>query len=254
MEKLPARTGWLWLKEGFNLFQKQPIGMSTLFLGYLFLMFVIGAIPIIGQILPLILVPVFSITFMQACVHLEQNKKIHPNLLLTGFRSSSVNRLLLLGVLYLSAAILAIGASAMIDGGLFWQTMMGQTPLDRETVRNSNMSLAMLFSAAVYTPAAMAFWHASPLIAWQNMNIGKAIFYSFFAVKHSGKAFMVYGLAWLLIGVLIPAIASSLIGLLFNRAAIAMLLLLPLSLIMTVVMYCSFYPTYTYVFGKPYAT
>jgi hypothetical protein len=30
-----------------------------------------------------------------------------------------------------------------------------------------------------------------------------------------------------------------------------MLVLLPLSIVMTVVMYCSFYPTYTYVFGKP---
>jgi hypothetical protein len=30
-----------------------------------------------------------------------------------------------------------------------------------------------------------------------------------------------------------------------------MIVLLPLSLILTVVMYCSFYPTYTAIFGRP---
>jgi len=30
-----------------------------------------------------------------------------------------------------------------------------------------------------------------------------------------------------------------------------MLMLLPLTVLLTVVMYCSFYPTYTHVFGKP---
>jgi hypothetical protein len=97
----------------------------------------------------------------------------------------------------------------------------------------------------------MAFWYAAPLIAWQDMGVGKSLFYSFFAVKRAGKAFLVYALAWMLIGVLLPAIASSIIGLLFGRATVVMLVLLPLSLIMTVVMYCSFYPTYTHVFGRP---
>jgi hypothetical protein len=113
------------------------------------------------------------------------------------------------------------------------------------------MSLAMLFAALVYTPAAMAFWYAAPLIAWQNMGVGKAIFYSFFAVKRAGKAFLVYGLAWMVIGVLLPVILSSVIAVLFGKAAIVMVILLPLSILMTVVMYCSFYPTYTHIFGRP---
>jgi hypothetical protein len=123
--------------------------------------------------------------------------------------------------------------------------------MDTETIRNSNMSLGMMFSALVYTPAAMAFWYAAPLIAWQKMGIGKAIFYSFFAVKRAGKAFMVYGLAWLLIGVLLPVIVSSIMSILISKAFVMMLVLLPLSLVLTVVMYCSFYPTYTTVFGRP---
>lgn len=251
MEKLPAQAGWLWIKEGFTLFRKQPAEISTLFLAYMFVMLAVGIVPLLGQILPLMLVPIFSMAFMQACTQIEQDKKVYPNLLLTGFRSPAFRELLKLGVLYLLAAVIAVAASALVDGGVFWQIMSGDKGMDAEAIRNSNMSLAMMFSAAVYTPAAMAFWYAAPLIMWQKMSVGKAVFYSFFAVKRSSKAFLVYGLAWVLIGVLLPAIVSSIVALIFGKAFAVMIVLLTLSLILTVVMYCSFYPTYTHVFGRP---
>ncbi len=250
MQRLPASTGWTWVKEGFALFRKQPAEMSTLFLGYMFLMFAIGIIPVLGQLLPLMLVPVFSMAFMQACAQVEQGERVYPNLLLTGFRSPAFRSLLLLGILYLLAAILAVAVSVLVDGGVFWKVMSGQIRLDPQTMRDSDMSLAMLATAVAYVPAAMAFWYAAPLIMWNNMGVGKAVFYSFFAVRNAGKAFIVYGLAWLLVGVFLPAMISSLIAVLLGNARITVLILLPVSLILTVVMYCSFYPTYTYVFGK----
>jgi hypothetical protein len=251
MDKLPPIAGWNWVKEGFALFRKQPAEISTLFLAYMFLMMAIGFLPLLGQVLPLVLIPVFSMAFMQACLQIEQGKKVYPNLLLAGFRSPAVKRLLQLGVLYLVAAVIAVAASAIVDGGVFWDLMSGQKSLDTDTIRGSNLSLAMMFSAAVYTPAAMAFWYAAPLIAWQDMGIGKAIFYSFFAVKRSGMAFLVYGLSWVLIGVILPAVLSSIVALVVGKAFAVMVVLLTVSLVLTVVMYCSFYPTYTDVFGRP---
>lgn len=251
MEKLPATAGWLWVKEGFALFRKQPAEMSSLFLAYMFLMMAIGFLPLVGQVLPLVLIPVFSMAFMQACLQIEQGKKVYPNLLMAGFRSPAFRRLLKLGVLYLAAAALAVATSAIVDGGLFWNIMSGQEALEPETIRGSNMWLSMMFSAAVYTPAGMAFWYAAPLIAWQDMGVGKALFYSFFAVKRSGKAFLVYGLSWALIGILLPALLSSAVALIVGRAFAVIVVLLGFSLVLTVVMYCSFYPTYTHIFGRP---
>ncbi|MEO8839251.1 MAG: BPSS1780 family membrane protein [Herbaspirillum sp.] len=251
MEKFPAKTGWLWVKQGFALFRKQPAEMSTLFMAYMFTMLVTGLIPVLGQVMPLFLVPLFSIGFLQACFNIEHGTRVFPNILLTGFRSKSRNRLLQLGGLYLIAAIVAVGASAIIDGGVFWQTMSGQTALDVETVRDSNMSLAMIFAAAVYTPVAMAFWYAAPLIVWQKMSVSKAVFYSFFAVHRQGRAFLVYGLAWGALGVLLPLMVSMLVAVIFQSALATMMVLLPLSILLTVIMYCSFYPTYTHVFGQP---
>lgn len=251
MEKLPASTGWLWIKEGFALFRKQPAEISTLFLAYMFLMLAVGIIPLLGQVLPLILVPVFSMAFMQACVQIEQGRKVYPNLLLTGFRSPALRQLLILGVLYLIAATVAVAASALIDGGLFWQLITGTKRLDEQTMREASLTLPMLFSAAVYTPAAMAFWYAAPLVMWQRMSVGKAIFYSFFAVRRQMGAFLVYGLAWLMIGIVLPMILTTLIALLVGKAFVVMIALMAFSLVLTVVMYCSFYMTYTHVFGKP---
>ena len=251
MEKLPAKTGWIWVKEGFALFRKQPAEISTLFLGYMFLRLLLNFIPLLDQILPLVLIPVFAMSFMQACLHIEQGKRVFPNLLLIGFRSPEIKNLLILGVLYLVAGVVAIGASALVDGGIFWMTLTGQASLDAKEIQDSSISLGMLFSAVVYTLAAMTFWYAAPLIMWKKMRVSKAVFYSFFAVWREIKAFTVYGLAWACIGVMLPVIISVLIALLIGNAAVTMMVLLPLSIALTMVMHCSFYPTYTHIFGRP---
>lgn len=252
MKTLPAHSGWLWIKEGFALFKKRPTEISTLFIAYMFVILALNLVPLIGQVLPLVLVPAFSMAFMQACAQIEQDQNVHPGLLLTGFRSPALPSLLILGVMYLTAAVLAVAASALVDGGVFWKVMSGALKLDSQEVRDSNMPRAMLFSAAVYTPAAMAFWYAAPLIFWKNMNAGKAIFYSFFAVRNSGRAFIVYVLAWIGLGIVMPALISAILAVVLGQF-LGVFVLLPLSILLTVVMYCSFYPTYTHVFDKPYA-
>jgi len=251
MEKPSAATGWLWVKEGLAIFRKQPMELLTLFFAYMFLVLLVSIIPVIGQIIPMILIPLFSMAFMQACAYVERGQKVYPNLLLSGFRSPHVRNLVKLGTLYLLASIVAVLASSIVDGGTFLQAITGQLELDQETVQASNMTLAMMFAALVYIPAAMAFWYAAPLIAWQEMPVGKAVFYSFFAVKRAGKAFMIYGLAWVTIGVILPVIVSTLLGVVLGSPGFSMFILIPASMIITVVMYCSFYPTYTHMFGSP---
>jgi hypothetical protein len=250
MERIPAKTGWLWVKEGFALFRRQPMELSTLFLCYMFMMLGIGIIPLAGEVLPLLLTPVFSMAFMQACVQVERGERVYPGTLLAGFRSPAFRKLAMLGVFYLIAAIIAIAASAVVDGGQFWKIITGQIPLNEDTVRDSNISLAMMFSAAVWIPASMAFWYAPPLIMWNGMGVGKAMFYSFFSVKKAALAFIVYGLAWFLVGGMLPTIVASLTALVLGQAMAVTVILAPTLLVMTVVLYCSFYPTYTCIFGK----
>ena len=250
-DKISARQGIEWIRQGFALFRKQPAELSMLFLLYMLLMFALSIIPLIGQLLPLLLVPCFSMAFMQACVEIEAGRKARPNLLLTAFRSPALGTLLRLGVLYLLGAVLAVAASTLVDGGVFWKLMSGQVRADEQELPVGDLPLAMIFSALIYVPFAMAFWHAAPLATWQKMGLFKAIFYSFFAVRRCGKAFLAYALGWIVVGIAVPAIISALLGLILGKAIVAIMLLMPLSVILTIVMYCSFYPTYLEVFEQP---
>ena len=154
-------------------------------------------------------------------------------------------------MLYSSAAIVSGAASSLVDGGTFWQLMTGQLDPEKNKIQTSALPLAMIFSSLIFLPFCMAFWHAAPLAAWQRMGLFKAIFYSFFAVRRYGMAFLTYALGWIVIGVAIPAIISAILVLLIGDTQIAMMILMPLSVILTIVMYCSFYPTYVQAFGRP---
>ena len=250
MQRLPASVGVTWIRQGFALFRKQPAELAMLFLLYMLLMYSLALIPLLGQLLPLMLMPAFSMAFMQACVEIDAGRKVRPALLLTAFRSPALGTLLRLGSLYMLAVLTAVAASTLIDDGVFWKLLSGQLKPDAEGVSFGSLPLAMLFSALVYLPFSMAFWHAAPLATWQRMGLFKSLFYSFFAVRRCGKAFLAYALGWFLIGFIAPLFIGVLFGLLVDKALVPMVLV-PLSVVFTLAMYCSFYPTYTAVFDRP---
>ena len=251
MSQITSKDGWHWVRRGFQLFRKQPADILTLFFLYMFVNMGMGLIPFAGQILPFILIPVFSMSFMQACRQLDAGQRAYPNVLLSGFRSGSLHRLIMLGTLYLIAATMAIFASNLVDDGAFWEFVTSQKPVDENSLPESGLFLGMIFSGLMYLPALMGFWFAAPLIVWSNMSVGKAIFYSFFSVYRAGNAFLMYGIAWICIGVIIPTIISLLLAVIVGKAIVVVLAMMPVSAILTAVMYCSFYPTYTDIFGKP---
>lgn len=251
MKNTSLKTGWQWVQEGFSLFRQQPGNLFRLFSGYLFLLLAINLIPIVGLVAPIVLIPFFSMTFMEACACIEHKQPVSLNLLFTAFRSPARIQLLQLGILYTIIIAGVLLASQWVDEGLFWKLISGQiaiTDLDQETLKNSHLSLAMLFSGLLYLPAIMGFWYAAPLIAWKNMSTSKAIFYSFFAVYHARGAFTIYGIAWSILGVLLPSIVAILVLLLIQQPVLAIMIMVPFSVTLTLIMYCSFYPTYTQIF------
>ena len=249
MQKIPAAIGLAWFKQGFAIFRRQPAEISTLFLAYMFLMMAVNFIPVIGQILPLLLVPIFSMAFMQACAQVVTGKRVYPTLLIDCFRSPALKRLLVLGVIYLLSILLSVAASSVVDGGAFWSMMTKNNPAESAKLAEANWVQGMLVAGIVYLPASMCLWFAAPLVAWQNMSVGKAIFYSFFAVIAAGRAFLTYAFAWLVMGIIVPSILSTVIVLIFQNAIIALLIIVPVSLMLTAILYCSFYPIYVTVFG-----
>ena len=71
MNLLKARTGWDWILDGLTLFRKRPFFLTNLFFIYLISMILLGMIPFIGQILPILIAPVFTFLFMYVCFSID---------------------------------------------------------------------------------------------------------------------------------------------------------------------------------------
>ncbi len=251
MSALPASAGWRWVKEGLALFRIRPGQLSMLFTTYLLILIVVSLMPVVGNLVQPFLAPMFSMVFMTACAQIARDGQLNPLQLRASFVSPAPRRLLVLGGVYLGVAMLLVLAVlavfSFVGGGPFLELLRNNQDLKATSAQNAGVLLTMLAFFLVFMPA---FWFAAPLIVWQKMPVFKAMFYSFFSVLREFRAFLVYFLSWLLVGVVLPSLLAGLLAMVIGKG-FAMLLLFMLSILLTVVMYCSFYPTYVAVFGKP---
>ena len=117
MNQANARAGWDWVTGGWNLFRARPFFLTNLFFIYVFGMILLGVIPLLGQILPVLLSPVFTFLFMHACFKAETGEQITFRDLLAVLNRQMLFRLSMAGSCYLLFAFLAVGLSFLIDGG-----------------------------------------------------------------------------------------------------------------------------------------
>jgi hypothetical protein len=73
------------------------------------------------------------------------------------------------------------------------------------------MFATMLWTAVLYLPVSLAFWHAPALVHWHGIPPVKSLFFSFVACMRNAGAFTMYGLGWVGIALVIVA-GSSLAG------------------------------------------
>ncbi|CAN5152898.1 BPSS1780 family membrane protein [soil metagenome] len=250
MENLPASAGWSWIKQGFALLRKRPVELSTLLLSYLFFSTIASIIPLIGQALPILLMPVFSMAFMQACLSVEKDERVSPTLFFRCLAARESRPLLKLGGVYLLVLVASTFASSLVDGGLYWKALTGQLQVSLKEMHDSKMSMAAFFAVAVFLPVPIALWFVAPLMRWQAMGFGKAVFYSVVLVARNFAAFVLYLLAWIGIYMLL-SFTLSLIAIASGQLALALLLLIPLLMLMMAAIFCSFYPSYVGIFGRP---
>jgi hypothetical protein len=247
MNKLPARTGWAWFKQGLSLFRKQPAALTTLLFANILGSIAISAVPYIGSLLTVLLIPSLSMAFMQACLHIEHERRIVPAVLLTGFRKPVVASLCKVGLVYLGVTLLLALLTRVVIGEQFWLQMGGQ--IDPKTVPSINLSdlLGVLAIVAADLAILVALCFSGPLVCWQNMAPGKAIFYSFFAVLRSARPFVVLLLSWfaLFFGV------SMVLMLVFGNAELGRVMVMWVIFLFVLLLQCAIYAAYRQIFGVP---
>jgi hypothetical protein len=109
--RLPAKTGFRWVLDGFRLLRRQPVALVAIAFLNLALMGVSMIVPIIGSLGPLILTPIFMVGMMKAVRTAEAGQNPSPLTLFAGFRDDrgrAWKPLLGLGAINAVATLLAL--------------------------------------------------------------------------------------------------------------------------------------------------
>jgi len=249
--EVPAKTGYVWFRQGIWLFRKNPLAFLTLFFTYLLAMMLVSQIPVVGAFLPLVFIPGVAVGFMAACRDTIAGKPVFPTILVDGFRSYGAGvakRLAILGVLYVVAMALVLAGSALADGGMLLRAMIGSAAMEPEAIANSDIPLAVLAAFAFYIPVAMLFWFSPVLAAWHDVPVAKAMFFSFVSCWRNRGAFIVFGALWFAMAITVSLGLSALMQA-FGATDYSFVVLMPATIVVTTMLYCSFYATYRGCFG-----
>ena len=246
---LPASYGWQWVKDGLKIFGKQPMPMFFWAMALsLFVLFATRA-QFIGPLLFVALMPVFTLMALAACKHISAGRIMVPSMWRRPLlRPGVFRKLFLMGLLYAALGLLA-GLVAFIP---FWGELSAALRLVQiqqdimpflEAVR-----APLLIFVVLYVIVAALFWHAPALVAWHNLRLIQAMFFSAIACWRNKWAFLVYGVVWALVFLCIDLAASLLVAIGLD-ATIVTILQMPVQLAAGAVFYSTLYPIYTTTFG-----
>ena len=246
---LPARRGWRWIAEGFGIFRKRHLMLSFFVLSYWMLMALINSLPFVGQIAATLLIPVFSVSLMNACRLIEQGGLMPPQLLFSGF-DKNLRSLLVLGVVYIAFSVTILGITSLVDDGLLFQlVVLGQRPSE-EALASGEIMLAGQLALVLFSPLIMAYWFAPVLVAWHDLPPGKSLFFSFVACLRNWRAFLIYSAAIMVVGAMIPGLVVGLLSSWLSDGGemFSVTLTLAIVFILLPTLYASFYVSYRDVF------
>ena len=247
MNNMPAITGWNWLKQGTGLFRKQPAALTTLLFANILFSLLIGSVPLLGTLLAIVLIPSFSMAFMQACLMIENGERVTPAVLMTGFRKPVLAQLCKIGLIYLGVSVLlTLLARFAVDLDQLRQVVQPTDPKQVPAVAGWEF-VKMFALSALNASVLIALSFAAPLLYWQGMKPGKAIFYSFFAVLKSARVFIVLLLSWF--GLLLAF--TVVIQLIMGGSTFGRVLVMWLLFLFVLLLQCAMYAGYRQIFGKP---
>ena len=246
---LPARRGWLWLYEGFLLTRKSHVMLSLLIVSYWMLMAAINVVPFVGQVIVAVCIPVFSVSLMNACRAIEQNRQVSLAILFSGFNENR-HTLLALGSGYFAATMAILGLSSLFDGVALFHYLLGEKVLEAGATASDELVLGAQIALVFFVPLTMAYWYAPVLAGWHGLSAMKSIFFSLVACQRNWRAFLVYGVAAVLFSAILPGMILGMIVPVLPGGSMTLSALLTMFLVLVVAptLYASFYISYRDVF------
>jgi len=226
-KSLSAGQGASWFSCGWNLFKQDFGTWFIMFLILIGLSIVLSFIPFIGSLALMIISPALIGGFMYAAAELAKGNKIEIGDLFQGFRDKArMNKLLILGGIYLLAQVILMAVMLSMFGGSAMTSAGEAGNVDPAAMMSSGMGLSMLLIILVGVAVMLGFVYATPLVMLDNMAPIASIKASYSACFKNILPLLVFGLIYLLLAV----IAAIPIGLGF-------LILIPVSIL---ALYCSY--------------
>src|SRR3989338_3283988 len=118
-QRLAAGQGWQWIKQGYALFMKAPLLWVVLLLICFFAVAGLSAVPVVGEPLTSLLLPVVLVGLMTGCRALEHGEELELAHLFSGFRQRTA-QLVTLGGIALVGQFLIFGVTMMLG----WLVLM----------------------------------------------------------------------------------------------------------------------------------
>lgn len=249
---VPARTGAAWVKQGIRTFFRQPLALAGLFFMFMALMTVASLVPYVGFVLAMTLLPAATLGLMAATREATQGHFPMPAILLTAFRAGrqQARAMLVLGALYALGFLIAMGASALVDGGDFARVYLGGNTPTREMMIATDFQAAMWVFIGLHLPLSLMFWHAPALVHWHGLPPLKSLFFSLVACFRNFWAFAIFGLMWLSLLVL-GVVGVTTVAAVLGNPGLAGDILFPVLLLLASMFFTSLYFTFRDSFGPP---
>ena len=169
--KVNAINGWMWIKQGYWLFRKNPLLWMALTAIGVIGMLGIAIIPVVGDPLATLLFPVLLAGFMFGCHALAQGEELELAHLFAGFQQNA-HQLVTLGGINLVGQLLILGVMMLTGGATLVSILMSGKPPDDPAILMQAIAgagFALLLGVTLFTILLMAMQFAPMLVIFGKM-------------------------------------------------------------------------------------
>lgn len=252
--------GSAWLKDSYAMFRRARVAWVLLLMAYYAMLVVVDFVPFVGGLAAPLLKPVFAVGFLAAAWTQERGGVPAIRQLFQGFRAN-VLALCLLGVVFVVGMTIAVGSTAIVDGGKLFDLIANPAPQDldqdavarrlAETLSDTSVQLGMLVAALCAIPTLLALWWAPALVVFQDTGAITALSASLRAALANWRPIIRYVVLVFFFGGVVPTLAGTLIALIVPSPvgrAIALGVMLPYELCFVATLHIADYVSYRAVF------
>ena len=169
-KRLNALRGWEWIKQGYALFMKAPLLWMVLLMICLAAAIGLSTLPVVGEPLLTLLMPVGMIGLMYGCRMLERGEELELVHLFSGFQRRMAH-LVTLGGISLVSQFLIFGLMILAGGAALVSILMSGEPVTDPAVMVQTITgagLAVLIGIVLFSLLMMAMQYAPMLVYFNN--------------------------------------------------------------------------------------